>query len=102
MPNRLITINKIITLNEKVQKIVSIDYLRWETKNDLIFCENVSEEIYGCLKELNTTLDDYSFLEEEEKEKNIKSFSKALNEKAKDLEQLLMTILDSQTKNKAS
>lgn len=44
MPNRLITINKIITLNEKVQKIVSIDYLRWETKNDLIFCENVSEE----------------------------------------------------------
>lgn len=100
MPNRLITINKIITLNEKVQKIVSIDYLRWETKNDLIFCENVSEEIYGCLKELNTTLDDYSFLEEEEK--NIKSFSKALNEKAKDLEQLLMTILDSQTKNKAS
>lgn len=96
MPNRLITINKIITLNEKVQKIVSIDYLRWETKNDLIFSENVSEEIYGCLKELNTNLDNYYFLEQ--KEENIKSFSKALKEKAKDLEKLLMTILDSQTK----
>lgn len=96
MPNRLITINKIITLNEKVQKIVSIDYLRWETKNDLIFCENVSEEIYGCLKELNTNLDNYYFLEQ--KEENIKSFSKALKEKAKDLEKLLMIILDSQTK----
>lgn len=96
MPNRLLTINKIITLNEKVQKIVSIDYLRWETKNDLIFCENVSEEIYGCLKELNTNLDNYYFLEQ--KEENLKSFSKALKEKAKDLEKLLMTILDSQTK----
>lgn len=100
MPNRLITINKVITLNEKVQKIVSIDYLRWETKNDLIFCENVSEEIYGCLKELNTTLDNYYKLEQNEE--NIKSFSKALKEKAKDLEQLLITILDSETKNKAS
>lgn len=76
---------ELLSLNNKIQKLINED-IDWETKYDLVFCENVSRRVFKLLKELGVSFDYYD--PDTSYEEDLRAFANALKEKVEELEKV--------------
>ncbi len=77
---------ELVSLNEKVQKLVTQDDVDWELKFDLIFSPEVSRRIFQLFSELNVSFDYYD--PDTSYEEDVQALANALEEKMQELKKV--------------